>query len=58
MSYENESDIFLKADALISYYLNIPFPEQLPDDIWVMKLAQVTWLAEKGLLNLKFQKSE
>ncbi|SDE75957.1 hypothetical protein [Riemerella columbipharyngis] len=42
----------------MSFYLGIPFPEQLPDDIWVMKLAQITWLAEQGLLNTKFEKNE
>jgi len=34
-------------------YLHIPFPEDLPDDVWFEKWRQVEWLAEKGLLGLK-----
>lgn len=42
----------------MSFYLGIPFPEQLDDDVWVMKLAQITWLGEQGLLNVKMNKGE
>lgn len=34
----------------MSLYFNIPFPEQLPDDIWFEKMRQIEWLAEKKLL--------
>ncbi|MFL0063440.1 hypothetical protein [Tenacibaculum maritimum] len=45
--------MYLKADALISHYLHIPFPENLDDDIWAMKWAQINWLADQGLLGIK-----
>ncbi len=43
----------MKADALISHFLHIPFPEQLSDDVWAQKWAQVNWLADQGILNVK-----
>ncbi|WP_165689688.1 hypothetical protein [Elizabethkingia occulta] len=43
----------MKADALLSLFLHIPFPEELPDHIWAMKWAQLSWLADKGLLSVK-----
>ena len=39
----------------MSFYLSIPFPERLEDDIWIMKLSQITWLGEQGLLQSKFE---
>ncbi|MEG3974566.1 hypothetical protein QT970_08065 [Microcoleus sp. herbarium8] len=39
-----------KIDALISHVLHIPFPEQLPDSVWVLKWAQVKWLIENGIV--------
>jgi hypothetical protein len=50
--------LFLKADALISFYLGIPFPEELDDDTWSIKLAQIAWLGETGHLNVKLKKNE
>lgn len=38
---------------MISYFLHIPFPEKLDDDVWAMKWAQIGWLAENGFLGLK-----
>lgn len=48
--------MYMKADALISFFLHIPFPEQLDDDVWAMKWAQIGWLAEKGFLGVKGNK--
>lgn len=45
--------MYMKADALISFFLHIPFPEQLSDDVWASKWAQLGWLAEQGFLGLK-----
>ena len=36
-------------DAYISYALHIPFPEELDDETWAMKVAQVEWLIEQGI---------
>ncbi len=47
--------MYLKADALISHFLHVPFPEALPDDVWAMKWAQVNWLADQGILSVKKQ---
>ena len=33
-----------KADALISFYLHIPHPEDLPDAVWQDKAGQAQWL--------------
>ena len=45
--------MYFKVDALISYYLHIPFPEDLDDETWAMKWAQIQWLAEQGILGVK-----
>jgi len=37
----------------MSLYFHIPFPEDLPDEIWIEKFRQIQWLAEKGLLGAK-----
>lgn len=42
-----------KGNALISFYLHIPFPEELDDDAWMEKYRQVEYLAEVGLLGVK-----
>jgi hypothetical protein len=47
--------LYFKVDALISYYLHIPFPEDLDDETWAMKWAQIQWLAEQGILGVKKQ---
>jgi hypothetical protein len=39
-----------KIDAMISHILHIPFPEQLDDDLWAQKWAQVQWLIENGIV--------
>lgn len=36
----------------MSLFLHIPFPEELDDETWAMKWAQLNWLSEKGLLNV------
>jgi len=33
--------------------LHIPFPENLDDETWAIKWAQINWLSEKGLLGFK-----
>ena len=53
LSDNPESDLYMKADALMSFFLHIPFPEQLSDEVWAMKWAQLGWLAEKGFLGIK-----
>lgn len=35
---------------MISHILHIPFPEQLSDDVWAEKWAQVKWLIDKGII--------
>ncbi|MEI7487050.1 MAG: hypothetical protein WCJ72_06500 [Chryseobacterium sp.] len=47
----------MKADALMSYFLHIPFPEELEDELWAEKWAQIGWLAENGFLGLKVNKN-
>lgn len=39
-----------KIDAMISHFLSIPFPEQLSDEVWALKWAQVQYLADQGVL--------
>ncbi|WP_162304181.1 hypothetical protein [Chryseobacterium mulctrae] len=43
----------MKADALMSHFLHIPFPEKLDDDTWASKWAQIGWLADQGILGVK-----
>lgn len=38
---------------MISHFLHIPFPEELDDDTWAMKWAQIGWLADQGILSAK-----
>ncbi|MBQ3658003.1 MAG: hypothetical protein II956_14375 [Bacteroidales bacterium] len=47
------TDEIRKADALISLYFHIPFPEKLDDEVWIEKFRQIEWLADKGLLGAK-----
>jgi hypothetical protein len=42
-----------KIDALVSFYFHIPFPEKLPDEVWIEKYRQIEWLAKKGMLGIK-----
>lgn len=42
-----------RIDAHLSYYFHIPFPEELPDEVWIEKWRQIEWLSEKGLLGVK-----
>jgi hypothetical protein len=37
----------------MSLYFKIPFPEELPDDVWAEKYRQLEWLAEKKMLGVK-----
>lgn len=37
----------------MSLFLNIPFPENLSDEVWMEKWRQIEWLASKGLLGVK-----
>ena len=39
---------------MISLYFSIPFPEDLPDDVWYEKMRQIEWLSEKGLIGVKY----
>jgi len=55
LHYADDKDWVFKRDALISHVLHIPFPEQLPDDVWALKWAQVVWLAEKGILGVELK---
>ncbi len=36
---------------MLSLYFNIPFPEELDDDVWIEKYRQIEWLADKKMLN-------
>jgi len=47
-----------KIDALISFFLHIPFPEELDDETWSEKWQQLLWLAEKGILKMKLNDNE
>ncbi|MDZ4147873.1 MAG: hypothetical protein U1C58_06285 [Flavobacteriaceae bacterium] len=40
---------------MISFVLHIPFPEELPDELWAEKWAQVQWLIEKGIVSPKIK---
>lgn len=40
---------------MISHILHIPFPEQLSDEVWGLKYAQVQWLIDKGFIAPKQQ---
>jgi hypothetical protein len=33
-----------KQDALLSYHFGIPFPEELPDDVYWEKWNQLDWV--------------
>ncbi|MCT4640384.1 MAG: hypothetical protein N4A72_21990 [Bacteroidales bacterium] len=37
----------------MSYHFKIPFPEELPDDVWFEKWRQIEWLADQGILGAK-----
>lgn len=50
---DDEYDQIFKINAFISHFLHIPFPEQLDDDTWALKWAQVKWLMEKGIITPK-----
>jgi len=56
LHHSDLEDNILKIDALISYFLHIPFPEELPDDVYAIKWAQVKYLAEKGILGVELGK--
>ncbi|WP_148335580.1 hypothetical protein [Bacteroides neonati] len=45
-----------KYNALMSFYFHIPFPEQLPDEVWAEKMRQIEWLSTKGMLGVKVEK--
>lgn len=34
--------------------MHIPFPEDLPDEVWAEKWQQLQWLSRRGLLGTKF----
>lgn len=38
-------------NALISYYLSIPFPEELDDETFIEKWEHVVYLMEIGIKN-------
>jgi hypothetical protein len=44
-------------NALMSFFLHIPFPEDMDDDTWMEKWRQIEWLSEKGLLGSKIGES-
>jgi len=39
----------------MSFYFHIPFPEDLPDDVWMEKVRQIQWLSKKGMLGIKIK---
>ncbi|MCG8208475.1 hypothetical protein, partial [Tenacibaculum finnmarkense] len=53
LNEEEAFDLYFKADALISHFLHIPFPEKLTDDVWAIKWAQINWLSTQGILTIK-----
>jgi hypothetical protein len=36
----------------LSYYFKIPFPEELPDSVWMEKYCQIEWLGKAGMLGV------
>jgi hypothetical protein len=40
-------------NALLSHFLHIPFPEQLPDSFWLMKVKQFEFLFFNNYLPIK-----
>lgn len=47
------ANFYRRGNALMSYFLHIPFPEQLDDDTWHEKWQQIVWLSESGVLGVK-----
>ncbi|MBY0244938.1 MAG: hypothetical protein K2Q03_05735 [Sphingobacteriaceae bacterium] len=47
---EGIHEFIRQANALIAYYLHIPFPEKLSDEQWVEKWKQVEWLSVKKII--------
>lgn len=43
-------------NALISYFLHIPFPEDLTEDKWFEKAAQIRWLEKTKILPVQFNR--
>lgn len=38
---------------MLSLWFHIPFPEDLPDEVWAEKVRQLEWLARRGMLGVK-----
>lgn len=44
-------------DAYISHFLHIPFPEDLTDEVWSIKWAQLKFLADAGVLGQQMKEA-
>ena len=47
------TDYVRKYNAMLSLWFHIPFPEDLPDEVWAEKVRQMEWLARNGMLGVK-----
>jgi len=47
-----------RINAQLSHFMHIPFPEDLPDDVWAEKYRQFQWLVENNYLPLKMEKTK
>lgn len=50
---EKLDDIIRQHNAHISYFFNNPFPEDLPDDLYVENIKRLEYLADKNILGPK-----
>ena len=57
MHHRDDRDTNRKINALISYYLHIPFPEDLENEVWAEKWAQIKWLTDKGIIGSEKSKN-
>lgn len=37
----------------MSHFMHIPFPEELSDELWAEKWAQLRWLMDEGYIGYK-----
>jgi hypothetical protein len=44
-------------NALIAFFLHIPFPEDLPEEKWFEKAAQIRWLEKTKILGWEFKRN-
>lgn len=43
-------------NAQLTYFMHIPFPEELEDDVWLEKYRQFQWLLETNRLPIQIKR--